>query len=108
MMHSIHVQESKFYWPLSCLINNNSKEPSMHTIFTNCSQLLLYACMNTITHTHTHTDTKSNLLNSHQLNISVNINFKIRKGSTGSACNFPFIVAVMQSFFLLDALVQVA
>ena len=106
MMHSIRVQESKFYWPLSCLINNNSKEPSMHTIFTNCSQLLLYACMNTITHTHT--DTKSNLLNSHQLNISVNINFKIRKGSTGSACNFPFIVAVMQSFFSLDALVQVA
>ena len=78
----------------------------MHTIFTNCSQLLLYACMNTITHTHTHT--KSNLLNSHQLNISVKINFKIRKGSTGSACIFPFIVAVMQSFFSLDALVQVA
>lgn len=58
--------------------------------------------------THTHTDTKSNLLNSHQLNISVKINFKIRKGSTGSACTFPFIVAVMQSFFSLDALVQVA
>lgn len=60
------------------------------------------------THTHTHTDTKSNLLNSHQLNVSVKINFKIRTGSTGTACTFPFIVAVMVSFFSLDALVQVA
>ena len=42
MMPNVDVEESKFYWLLSCLINNNNinyKEPSM----------------NTMTHTHTQT-----------------------------------------------------